>query len=172
MPAEAGIDLDPDLLWDVLQPYADDCKYVKGGTVRRHGDAVILDAQLSIGPSCYLLEPEPFQPAEFNICYNQMLYLVLAQGVVSGLYPELAVWDYAEFKRHQLPDVLILDFLCHFGEPPVRRDAFRGSLTVEKVILKRTLTLLKTSCEFTDDHDGYAEGVVTIGIVHSAPQIA
>jgi hypothetical protein len=172
------IDLDPklagrtavesQLLERVLAPYKPHCRYLQSA-VWEAGPAgsdyaARLSGALSIPSSCYIDDTGHFNSVEFNICYNQLMYVLMAQCVVSQLLSPFSRWTYAEFLRRQLPDVLILDFASRFRRP-MRPTAFRGSIDFMDTIERRGMVFVNTRCSFEDDGGGYCEGKVTLTIV-------
>jgi FcoT-like thioesterase domain len=156
------------LLERVLTPYKPHCRYLKSGVWEAGPPgsdyAARLSGALSIPSSCYIDDTGHFNSVEFNICYNQLMYVLMAQCVLSDLLSPFSRWTFEEFLRRQLPDVLILDFASRFRRP-MRPSAFRGSIDFMDSIERRGMVFVNTRCSFEDDHGGYCEGKVTLTIV-------
>lgn len=165
----------------VLQPYKPDCRYVLGavlsaagnGASPRAADAatwIRIDAMCSIGDPCYIEPTGHINAVEFNITYNQMLYLGLAESVRRRLVPELAHWTMADFYRAQLPDVLIGDYHARFRRP-MRAGRFRGWFSIIDVQPRphRQLLLLRTRSGCSTDAGGECDAEVTIALVNWQP---
>ena len=67
-----------------------------------------------------------FNSVEFNICYNQLIYYLIAKSVQEGLLPALRGWTLDDFWRSQLPDILITNFSSSFKRK-MRGKRFFGS---------------------------------------------
>ncbi len=53
---------------------------------------------------------------------------------------------------------------------PINSSNFQGSLSINKYSSRKNLIILKTSCTFSDDNDGWSEGEVTIVILDGKPE--
>ncbi len=165
---------DHELLAAVLRPYWGHCQYLKTAVVavaQDNGPAVSGDFE--IGESCYINDTGHFNAVEFNICYNQLAYYLIAKSVKEGLLPVLRSWTLDDFWRLQLPDILIVDFRSSFKRK-MRGKRFSGSVSVTDVVrvaetdCQRPLIVLYTSCRFWDDPGGLATGKVTLAITNPA----
>ncbi|HKX46527.1 MAG TPA: FcoT family thioesterase [Planctomycetota bacterium] len=170
--------VEPALLARVLAPYKPHCRYLQRAvweTAEPGADhAVRLSGELGIPASCYIDDTGHFNSVEFNICYNQLMYVLMAQCVVSRLMPPFARMSYEEFLQRQLPDVLIHDFHSKFPRPidPLR---FRGAIEFVDASERRGMILVHTRCTFEDDRGGRCHGEVTLAVVErdgSAPERA
>ena len=139
------------LLQRVLKPYRDNCHYVQTATLQASGEPggprreapdswITIDGTCSIPVSCYIDDTGHFNAVELNITYNQLLYTALAAAARDRLIPELP-WDLGAFFRHQLPDVLILDYQAKFPRPLDAR-AFRARFQIREVIPKPLKSML------------------------------
>ncbi|MFT7465379.1 MAG: hypothetical protein ACI9EF_003745 [Pseudohongiellaceae bacterium] len=164
------------LLARVQQPYKPHCRYIRSATVRRldqpgqtqPGDKLVeARAQFGIAESCYIDETGHFNSVEFNLCYNQLIYVLLAQSAKEGLLDALGDMTLDHFYQRMLPDVLIHDFACRFSKPMDRRH-FEGLLTVLEAKDHGHMILLRTHCQFSDSHGGLSLGNVSLAIVDSS----
>lgn len=172
-----GLDgVDQALLQKILIPYKDHCKYLKRASVevdtrgeplagaehlvRIHGD-------FEIPESCYIASTGHFNSVEFNICYNQLVYVLLGYCVDRALFAELGDFDMDSFFRRQLPDILIVNFSSCFKRPIDSR-RFSGDITIRRFAKRRDLIMIKTACRFQDAQQGYADGEITLAIVDTA----
>jgi hypothetical protein len=164
------VELSKGVLTDVLAPYKSHCRYVKGAVIELpNGDPdadflVRIRGDLTIDESCYIDDTGHFNSVEFNICYNQLVYLLMAQCVQSGLLPCFERWTYDEYLRRQLPDVLIHDFASRFSKP-MHIAEFSGTVDILGANERRKFLLLRTRCSFRDDHGGKSDGEVSLAIV-------
>jgi hypothetical protein len=165
-----------ELLERVLQPYRSNCHYVLEAMLthpeeRRapQPDApetwIVVDGRCAIPGSCYIDDTGHFNAVEMNITYNQLLYLGLAGVAAHGLIAELG-WDLPAFLRHQLPDVLIVDYHARFPRPLHPR-AFTGRFEIREVVPKahKHMVLLRTACTMRSEPDGHAFADVMIALV-------
>jgi (3R)-3-[(carboxylmethyl)amino]fatty acid synthase len=161
----------------VLQPYRRDCRYVLDAVVEHSGDRrapqpddpeswIAIEGRCSIPASCYIDDTGHFNAVELNITYNQLLYCGLFAMAERGLVAELRHWDTETFFRHQLPDVLIVDYHARFPRPLSPR-AFQGRFEIREVLPKphKQMVLLRTFCEVTCAHGGHADAEVMIALV-------
>jgi hypothetical protein len=124
---------------------------------------------LGIGESCYIDDTGHFNAVEFNICYNQLIYYLIAKSVKEGLVPALRSWTLDDFWRAQLPDILITEFRSRFKRT-MRGKRFFGSVSLADVVRvdqsawSKPLIVLHTTCRFWDEPGGLSVGKVTIAI--------
>jgi hypothetical protein len=156
----------------VLRCYQPHCRYLTSAVVVRDGEVVRGTGVMHILESCYIDDTGHLNSVEVGICYNQLLYQVIATSVRDGLLPELADWTMDDFWRRQLPDVLIAHFSCDFRRPIDPR-SFRFELTVDRAT-RRTLRAgadplisLETTFRCWDDDGGACTGAVRVAIVGS-----
>jgi hypothetical protein len=170
-----------DLRERVLAPYKPHCRYVQAAELTHPGDLrapvdgepeswIRLDARCGIEHSCYIDDTGHFNAVEFNITYNQMIYLCLAQTVASRLLPGRGGWDAEEFFRRQLLDVLIVDYHARFRRPMHSR-SFQGFVAITGVNLRREkqMLLVQTRCGCKGTPDGEATGEVTLALMNWRP---
>ena len=174
------IEMEPELLTTVLSPYREGCRYLLRATVEHPpggGEAfdeddepflARIEGEFEIPRSFYIDETGHFNSIEFNLCYNQLIYSIMAQCCASRILPELDI-PLDEYLRRQLPDVLIHDFHSKFRRPLDPR-RFRGSLTVRSAHSSRRFVLLKTTTEYSDGKGGVAQGAVSIAFVNHPEQ--
>ncbi len=168
---------DPDLIGQILRPYRPHCQYlVSARTWVRVGAVgeparVGVDCDFEIPESCYIDDTGHFNSVEFNICYNQMLYFLLAKMVKESLVGPFSAWSMEDFWARQLPDVLITDFRSAF-RTPMAGGRFRGFLEITEITewerndLRDALIVLRTECGYSDDRHGDCDGEVTVAITN------
>ncbi|MFD4636038.1 FcoT family thioesterase [Lentzea sp. NPDC058436] len=163
---------DADLLDEVLRCYKPHCRYLTSAAVERDGDVVRGKGIMRIPESCYIDDTGHLNSVEVGICFNQLLYQVIATIVRDGLAPEFSDWTMEDFWRRQLPDVLIARFACEFRRPIDARE-FHFELTVGQVQRRRLrpdadpLVSLDTTFRCWDDRGGACSGAVRVAIVGS-----
>jgi hypothetical protein len=165
---------DRELLAKVLRPYWEHCQYLKTAVLEAPGDkGPTVAGDFEIGESCYINDTGHFNAVEFNICYNQLAYYLIAKSVQEGLLSVLRSWTLEDFWRLQLPDILIVDFRSSFKHK-MRGKRFSGSVSVTDVVRVEKsdcwnpMVVLYTSCRFWDEPGGLAVGKVTLAITNPA----
>jgi len=166
-----------DLLNVFLEPYKEDCKYLKKAQFqyldyRNNLDKSKISNQelgsikgdFSIPESCYIIDTGHFNSVEFNICYNQIFYVMIAYLLENKLLEVMKHWSLGMYKRRQLSDFLIVKFSSTFKKA-INSNNFQGTLSINKYSSRSNLIILKTSCAFYDDNGGWSEGDVTIAIL-------
>ncbi|MFN0204705.1 MAG: FcoT family thioesterase [Planctomycetota bacterium] len=175
------IPVEPSLLKAVLQPYKTHCRYLKNAEVEAFtilpdaantttsGQQPLVRAKgnFEIPESWYIDETGHFNSIEFNLCYNQLVYVLIGQCIVSKLIPELARMTYEEYRRRQLPDVLIVKFSSTFRKAMDSKQ-FKGNVYIDRVSDRGKMLLLKTRCDFFDESGGCSDGEVTLAIVNDS----
>ncbi len=172
-------DVNQDLLDTFLKPYKESCKYLKKAQFQYPIQSDLIDknksdvrslwfikADFSISESCYIDDTGHFNSVEFNICYNQLFYIIIAYLVQNDLLEVMKNWSLETYEFRHLSDFLIVKFSSAFKKP-INSNHFQGALSINKVSARGDLIMLKTSCAFYDDNGGWSEGDVTIAILNS-----
>jgi hypothetical protein len=170
----ATYETDRELLPLVLRPYrAKNCEYLRTAVLEVAQDQLpTVSGEFEIGESCYIDDTGHFNSVEFNICYNQLIYYLIAKSVQEGLLPALRSWTLDDFWRSQLPDILITSFSSSFKRKMQARRFF-GSVSVADIVRVDKsawwppLIVLHTTCRFWDEPGGLSVGKVTIAITNS-----
>jgi hypothetical protein len=166
---------------EILQPYRDNAKYLKAAEITHVRAKSAVEAVASVDEtaglmtgrghfaipeSCYIDDTGHFNAVEFNICFNQLAYVLFGHCVASGVMPRLIPsWEtrvrlsYADYKRHQLPSMLIAKLEGRFSQQLDSRDFF-GELTLNRVSAAGRAYFCFTSIAFSD-----AQGVKSRGSV-------
>ena len=161
-----------DLMGIFLAPYKSDCQYLKRALFYYPpqelfgGDLGFIKGDFKIPESCYIDDTGHFNSVEFNICYNQIFYILIAYLVQQQLLPQMKDWDLEIYKRRQLSDFLITRFSSTFRRP-VNSAAFQGILSINRCAARGGLINVKTSCAFYDE-SGWCEGDVTVCVVNQS----
>jgi hypothetical protein len=179
--ALTSVPLAESLVQDVLSPYKPHCRYLKRAFfeprdaespwwTEARGPCALpplahYRGEFAIAESCYIDETGHFNAVEFNICFNQFYYVTLAHGVVNRLFPALGVMTYEEYRRRQLPDVLIHEFRSVFKKP-LDRSRFTGRFAFTEVTDHHRFILFKTRCRFQDARGASAHGEVTLVLMN------
>jgi (3R)-3-[(carboxylmethyl)amino]fatty acid synthase len=158
------------MLRRVLRPYRESCFYLQAAEVRKSPGQAQAHGRFSIAESCYIDDTGHFNAVEFNICYNQLGYYLLATCVDRTLFEALAPWTLDDFWQHQLSDVLIYDFGSRFRRMINPRE-FEGTVTFEepRVVTrpgKAPVLFMPTTVAFWDDRGGAADGSVKLALTN------
>lgn len=162
-----GGDTDAALLADVLRPYRLHCRYLQTAAVST--DPVRASCDFVIPESCYIDDTGHFNAVEFNICYNQMAYYLIAASIKNDLIEVFEPWTLADFWRLQLGNILITDFKSMFRQQ-MRGRVFSGEVVIDDVSYLEgagrweSLLVIRTSCRFWDESGGHCRGAVRIAI--------
>ncbi|MFH8367377.1 FcoT family thioesterase [Streptomyces sp. NPDC018031] len=168
---------DQDLLTRVLRVYKPHCRYLRSASVTcagqpRDGGKVSLRGEFHIPESCYIDDTGHFNSVEFNLCYNQMIYFVMAKSVKERAMWPFDHWTMDEFWARQLPDMFIVDFRSSFRRH-MRGRRFWGELDVTGVVERDggngPLVLVKTVCRFGEEEVPACHGEVRIAVRKSPP---
>jgi hypothetical protein len=160
---------------EILQPYRDNAKYLKSAQITHLRDEAVNDGPLVVGQgrfaipqSCYIDDTGHFNAVEFNICFNQLAYVVFGHCIASGALQRLIPgWDqrvslsYADYKRHQLPSMLIAKLEGRFSRQ-LKSDDFTGQLTVNRITGAKGAFFCFTSIAFSDNLGGKSHGAVVL----------
>lgn len=148
----------------VLRPYRPSCRYLlrafREGLSDEKTSSQRYFAEFRIPESCYIDSTGHFNSVEFNICFNQIFYLGLAESIVSQRFEALRGLSFQQYLARQLPDVLIHEFHSHFKSPITLPD-FRAVYDLVSVSRRERFTLIKNEIEFRDARGGYSHGQVT-----------
>lgn len=161
---------DPQLLDRVLAVYKPNCRYLKSATViadgePRDGGHVAVRGGFEIPESFYIMDTGHFNAVEFNLCFNQMIYFIMAKAVKERIMLPLGQWDMADYWTRQLPDMFIVDFHSSFRRA-MRGRTFAGELDVWRITVRDggngPLILLDTTCRYWEEGGGRCQGEVKL----------
>jgi hypothetical protein len=160
---------DQPLLDRVLEPYKEHCRYLRSADVTDRDGLLAARCAFSIPESCYIDDTGHLNSVEVNICYNQMMYYLVAESVKEGLGPGFAGWTLDDFFTHQLPDILITRFTANFRRPVEPRN-FSGEMEFRSVT-RRTpagrdpFLHAETTFRYRDAGSGRCDGEATLAFV-------
>ncbi|WP_329065323.1 (2E)-enoyl-ACP glycyltransferase [Streptomyces sp. NBC_01429] len=161
---------DEDLLARVLAPYKKHCLYLRAAAVTSRDGKASAQCEFSIPESCYIDDTGHLNSVEVNICYNQMMYYLVAKSVQEGLLAGFESWTLDDFWKHQLPDILIARFSSNFRRPVTPR-SFSGEMEFRSVT-RRTpgsgapFLHADTSFRYWDTDGGRCDGQSTLAFVN------
>jgi len=157
------------LMKKVLKPYKTHSKYLKSASVVQvlHNpgqELVVGECEFAVPRSCYNNGSNSFNPVEFNIAYNQMMYYVIAKSVKERLMSPFLNWTMDDFWKKQLPDIYIVNFESTF-QRPMLAEQFYGEIEFANVRLRAGLIYILTKCRYWDGMGGHCNGEVRLAIV-------
>lgn len=168
---------DEELLKRVMGPYqSKNCVYLQEAVVGVVGEnpddrRLTASCRFEIPESCYIDDTGHFNSVEFNICYNQMAYFLIAKAVKEGLTHPFSEWSLEDFWKRQLGDILITDFSSAF-RVQMRGRFFRGEMEIVEIVawegsdVRDPLVVIRTKCRYWDEHGGDAHGEVSVAITN------
>jgi len=174
--------VDPQFVSNVLSCYFDHTTYLKEVSVTQHGlgmnrlgghkPAISAAGAFRITDSCYIQSTGHFNAVEFNICFNQLAYVLYAHCFATGYFQEtmpewgdrLNHFNPASFEKNQLSSMLIVNISSTFKKE-IRSGQFHGELEIGKVRAKGNCMFSKNHVSFFDDDGGFSEGDVTLAFV-------
>ncbi|WP_329222759.1 FcoT family thioesterase [Streptomyces sp. NBC_01485] len=170
---------DAELLEKVLVPYKPNCRYLKSAELsvatESGGDAISsIRCAFEIPESCYIDDTGHFNAVEFNICYNQMVYYILAKSVKEGVAEPFDSWTMEQFWERQLPDMFIIDYLHSSFRRRMNGKRFWGELKIVGTsqwegIEEGPWILIDTTCRFWEESGGKSQGKARLAIMNPPP---
>lgn len=159
---------DPELLSGVLRPYArPKTQYLKSATVDTADGLAIAEGQFSIPHSCYIDDTGHLNSVEVNICFNQLMYYLIAKCVQEQALPAFDAWTMEDYWAKQLPDMLIANFKSNFRRP-IDSASFTGAVSFGDFSVRnvrRAIQLVDMPWQFWDASGGHADGEVRMALV-------
>jgi hypothetical protein len=162
----SGVVSDEDLLSRILIPYVSkDAVRLVAATTGRSTGIICSTGRFEVSNPCDVSAQSMFiSSTDLVISYNQLLYYTLAVAIRDGLVESLAPWSLQSFWIHQLPGVLIRRLRAETSSAVLAAEC-RGVLTVQDVRRYERgthATLLSTTFDMTDAHDGAARAEVDV----------
>ncbi|WP_329388642.1 (2E)-enoyl-ACP glycyltransferase [Streptomyces sp. NBC_01716] len=158
------------LLARVLLPYKENCAYVRSAEVTTESGRVAAHCEFAIPESCYIKDTGHLNSVEVNICYNQMMYYLVAKSVQERLLEPLSSWTLEDYWTRQLPDILIARFSSNFRRP-VNPRSFSGEMEFTAVSPRRPaggspLLVAETAFRYRDGDGGRCDGEAVLAFVN------
>ncbi len=161
---------------DILKPYRTHAKYLKsasitqfcaeGGLQSSDASVVTGTGRFSIPQSCYIDDTGHFNAVEFNICFNQLAYVVfgkcLEAGLLHQLWSERTNVSVDEYKEDQLPRMLIVRIDRMRFLKQMKSEDFAAELKLKKMSQIGSTWFLFTSITFSDSQGVKAQGSVVL----------
>jgi len=163
------------LLADILSPYKSYATYLKDAVIidrtnetafppdeKKHLKALVTArGRFKIPEPCYIDDTGHFNSVEFNICFNQLAYVLMAQCLREKLLKKLASYSYNFYKEKQLSSMFIVNFFCQFRKP-INAQRFWGDLSLTKISVRGHSIFIRAYCAFYDELNGFADGDVLL----------
>ena len=160
---------------EMLAPYKEHCRYLKSVEVTaplgqpllaRDNTTCLVKAQgqFRIPEPCYIDATGHLNSVEVNICYNQLLYVILGQSIASKVVPALDVFTLEHYTDRRLPDVLIYDLHTMFRSP-IDSQHFHGELSITRAVATKRSVKVYTHLCFWDEQGGEAHGDIAVAIL-------
>ena len=168
-----------DFTAEILKPYRENATYLKAAEItagqRQDGDRRHRpEADHRQGP---LLDPREllhrltghFNAVEFNICYNQLAYVLFAGCIDAGVMGKVRAVEgagiptVAEFKHDQLPAMMIVALESRYFKPLDSKD-FTAELSISKISAVGNAWFFFTTITFSDAEGVKAKGVSDPGV--------
>src|SRR5262249_4200745 len=120
--SELPIDISEAFVADILKPYRTNAKYLKSAQITHFmdkGSVLTGTGRFAIPESCYIDDTGHFNAVEFNICFNQLAYVLFGKCIEEGMLQRLIlekvdVLSPPEFKRQQLPSMVIVSIASRY----------------------------------------------------------
>jgi hypothetical protein len=164
---------------DILKPYRPHARYLKSAEITQVSEEMPGDTEsktslvtgtgrFSIPESCYIDDTGHFNAVEFNICFNQLAYVVFGKCVAAGLmhriWPASVAYipSFTEYKKHQLPAMLIVrvDGVRFFRM--MKSDDFGATFSIDRMTMLGQAGFFYTSITFSDSEGVKAKGNVVL----------
>lgn len=169
------LDISDAFLADILEPYRPDAKYLKSAQINhfKHKATTEIEeketglmtgsGRFSIPKSCYIEDTGHFNAVEFNICYNQLAFVLFGKAlqlnILQSLRFDSANLSFADFKRQQLSSMMIVSIDSHYYKM-LKSDDFQAELTINRISAVKGAYFYFTTIAFSD-----VEGVKSKGSV-------
>jgi hypothetical protein len=176
---ELPITISGSFVADILAPYRPNARYLESAQVTHiqnksasfgdGGQSPLMSGtgRFAIPESCYIDDTGHFNAVEFNICYNQLAYVLFGkcvnEGLLQGLrHEKVSVPTFPEFKRHQLPSMLIVSIEGVRFFKQLKSEAFEGQFTLNRMAPVGAAWFFFTSIAFSDTEGVKAKGSVVL----------
>jgi hypothetical protein len=166
-----------DFAAEILKPYRENATYLKAAEITQVNDKtavagtdqklIVGKGRFSIPESCYIDSTGHFNAVEFNICYNQLAYVLFAGCINAGVMGKVravqgaGIPNMAEFKNDQLPAMMIVALESRYYKPLDAKD-FTAELSINKISAVGNAWFFFTTITFSDAEGIKAKGSVTL----------
>lgn len=181
-PALQREDLQPDLLARVLDPYLPGRRYLQSAAVEwapgarlppaAGGDLARALGRFEAGPAWYIADTGHFNSIEFNLCFNQLGYALLAWcvGAPDGPVEALRAMSREHYFAHQLSGVLIGAITMRFHKP-MRSESFAGGVSIASATRGSRAIRVQMRAWFGEPGAPCSEGDISVFLLHPEPPL-
>lgn len=165
----------------ILTPYKDNAKYLRSARILRYyepelhtpiskeqDDLVTIEGRFSIPESCYIDDTGHFNAVEFNICYNQLAYVLFGKCIQTGIFHKVvADWEqrvnlsFDAFLKYQLSSMYIAKIEGNFLKP-LNSKAFGAKLSITRILWTAQTAFVYTKICFNDGQGVKSKGSVLL----------
>ena len=162
----------------ILVPYRDHTKYLKRAQLISYQQSAqeampgtnlaTIEGVFSIPESCYIDNTGHFNAVEFNICYNQLAYVLFASCIKTGILQRIVpYWDekvnmsFESFLKNQLSSMMIVKIEGSFLRA-IDAQEFYARLSIHRIIWAGDTPFVHTKISFYDEEKGRSSGSVLL----------
>lgn len=166
----------------ILTPYRDHAKYLKSAQILDYYEPdlsdevpgepkkpmVTIEGNFSIAESCYIDDTGHFNAVEFNICYNQLAYVLFGKCIQSGIFhrvipdwAERVNLSYENFLKYQLSSMFIAKIEGSFLKP-LNGKCFKARLSILRIMWTEETAFVSTQISFSDAYGIKSKGPVLL----------
>jgi hypothetical protein len=175
-PADLGkgctlpIDISEEFVADILRPYRANAKYLNSAQITHVRDPdshakgepiMTATGRFTVPESCYIDDTGHFNAVEFNICFNQLAYVMFGKCFEMGIVPKLRYLTPNEYRRHQLRSCFIVSLESRFLKQ-LNSGEFGGELVLNKLHWTGGVPFFFTTIVFSDAEGVKAQGSVVL----------
>ncbi len=165
----------------ILVPYRENAKYLKSARILDYYDAgvseapaggnpplVTIEGRFSIPESCYIDDTGHFNAVEFNICFNQLAYVLFGKCIQSGIFHRVVFdWEqrvnlsFDSFLKYQLSSIFIARIEGNFLKPLDSKN-FSARLTINRIMWTAQTAFVHTQISYNDSKGVKSKGGVLL----------
>ena len=176
-PAKLPLDIPASFIGEILKPYRREATYLRSARLEAVRDKrdlapgsketglIKASGRFSIPHSCYIDSTGHFNAVEFNICFNQLAYVVFGKCIDLDVLKNLRMDDsnmsFGEFRRNQLSSMLIVKIESRYYKV-LKPGNFKADLSIDRVSASGNAFFCFTSIDFSDDEGVKAKGTVLL----------
>lgn len=174
-PIRLPMEIPQPFIAEVLEPYRPHARYLRSARITELRDKsspvgggaglVTGTGRFTIPSSCYIDDTGHFNAVEFNICFNQLAYVLFGKCIESDVLKRLRLEKgnvtFAEFKRHQLSSMLIVRIESRYYNV-LKCGDFGAELTIDRISASAGVYFCFTSVSFFDADGVKAKGTVLL----------
>jgi|GEM_PF-441829 len=155
---------------ETLRPYRANARYLRSAEITQVRDPerpakgapmVTASGRFAIPESCYIDDTGHFNAVEFNICYNQLAYVMFGKCFETRVVPKLRFLTLPQYRQHQLQSCFIISLESRFLQPLDGRE-FHGELVLDRLSWAGGVLFCFTSIAFGDAGGIKAHGQVVL----------